>query len=121
MGLLKVDGVAATVLNENGISAEHILELVNQLISNNGTSGLAEYDTMTPRAKRIIDQAYKESVRFGSQLIGTEHILIALLKEPDSIAVRLLSTLSFLTATAKSSGSTPAISTAAKRISIRKF
>ena len=93
VGLLKVDGVAKTVLNENGIDSERILELVNKLISSGNPTGTYEYDTMTPRAKRILDNAYVESAKYNSDLVGTEHILLALIKENESIAVRLLSTL----------------------------
>ena len=47
----------------------------------------------TPRSKRILDQSQVEAKRFKAQLVGTEHILIALIKEADCIAVRLLNTL----------------------------
>lgn len=93
IGLLSADGVAATVLGENGVEAEKIIELVNQLIAPNTGVGLMESGSFTPRAKRIIDQSYKEAVRLKSQLVGTEHLLIALIKESDCIAVRLLNTL----------------------------
>jgi ATP-dependent Clp protease ATP-binding subunit ClpC len=93
VGLLHADGVAKTVLNENGIDSERILELVNKLISSGNSTGTYEYDTMTPRAKRILENAYGEAVKYNSDLIGTEHILLALIKEPDCIAVRLLLTL----------------------------
>ncbi len=93
IGLLGVDGVAGQVLEENGVDGGRILEMVNRLIASGGTAAVASEDTMTPRVKRILEQAYRESVRLGAQLIGTEHILIALLKEPDCIAVRLLSTI----------------------------
>ena len=93
IGLVGVDGVAGQVLEENGVDGGRILEMVNRLIASGGTAAVASEDTMTPRVKRILEQAYRESVRLGAQLIGTEHILIALLKEPDCIAVRLLSTI----------------------------
>ena len=48
---------------------------------------------MTPRAKKVIALAANEAYRLNSQKIGTEHILIALLKEGDSIAIRLLNTI----------------------------
>jgi len=49
--------------------------------------------SFTPRSKRILDQSYKEAAKFKAPLVGTEHILIALIKESDCIAVRLLNTL----------------------------
>lgn len=93
IALLSVDGVASRVLEENGVKVDKVIELVNQLIAPNSTTSVMEADSFTPRAKRIIDQSYKEALRFNSQLIGTEHILIALIKESDCIAVRLLNTL----------------------------
>jgi len=93
MGLLQVDGVARKVLAENGVSAEKVLELINQLIAPSNGVEMMDGGDFTPRAKRIIDQSYKEAARLKASLVGTEHILIALIKEPDCIAIRLLNTL----------------------------
>ena len=54
---------------------------------------VAEPDSYTPRARRVLDQAAREAVRFKAQLIGTEHILIAIIKESESVALRLLNTI----------------------------
>jgi len=92
IGLLSVDGVAKRVLEENGVSYDRFMELVNKLLTpGNVTVGSTE--AMTPRAKRIISLAATESYRLNSGKIGTEHILIAMLKEGDSIAVKLLNTI----------------------------
>ena len=48
---------------------------------------------LTPRTKRIIENAFREARRLGSEYIGTEHILIGIMREPDSVAVRILSEL----------------------------
>lgn len=93
IGLLEADGVASKVLEKNGVDKDKIIELVNQLIAPNSTTEVLEGDGFTPRSKRILDQSYREAIRLKAQLIGTEHILIALLKESDCIAVRLLNTL----------------------------
>jgi ATP-dependent Clp protease ATP-binding subunit ClpC len=93
IGLMEVDGVASKVLEENGVNVEKVLELVNQLIAPNSGVEMMDAGSFTPRAKRILDQSYKEAARFKAQLVGTEHILIALIKETDCIAVRLLNTL----------------------------
>ena len=93
IGLLEVDGVASKVLEKNGVDKDKIIELVNQLIAPNSTTQVLEGDGFTPRSKRILEQSYREALRLKAQLIGTEHILIALLKESDCIAVRLLNTL----------------------------
>ncbi len=93
IGLMEVDGVASKVLEENGVNVEKVLELVNQLIAPNSGVEMMDAGSFTPRSKRILDQSYKEAARFKAQLVGTEHILIALIKETDCIAVRLLNTL----------------------------
>lgn len=92
IGLLSVDGVAKRVLEENGVSYDRFMELVNKLLTP-GNVAVGSADNMTPRAKRVISLAAKEAYRLNSQKIGTEHILMALLKEGDSIAVRLLNTI----------------------------
>lgn len=93
IGLMEVDGVASKVLEENGVNVEKVLELVNQLIAPNNGVEMIDAGSFTPRSKRILDQSYKEAAKFKASLVGTEHILIALLKESDCIAVRLLNTL----------------------------
>ncbi len=93
IGLMEVDGVASKVLEENGVTVDKVLELVNQLIAPNNGVEMMEGGSFTPRSKRILDQSYKEAAKFKAQLVGTEHILIALIKESDCIAVRLLNTL----------------------------
>ncbi len=93
IGLLQVDGVARRVLVENGVSVDKVLELVNQLIAPSNGVEMMDAGNFTPRSKRILDQSYKEALRMKASLVGTEHILIALIKEPDCIAIRLLNTL----------------------------
>ena len=92
IGLLSVDGVAKRVLEENGVSYDKFMELVNKLLTP-GNVAVDSADNMTPRAKKVIALAANEAYRLNSQKIGTEHILIALLKEGDSIAIRLLNTI----------------------------
>lgn len=93
IGLTKADGVAGRVLNEHDVTEEKLLELVNQLIAPTNGIKIMERDNITPRAKKILEAAYKESLRMKSERVGTEHLLIALLKEADCIGVRLLNTL----------------------------
>ena len=92
IGLLSADGVAKRVLEENGVTYDRFIELVNKLLTP-GNIAIGSTDAMTPRAKRVISLAATEAYRLNSQKIGTEHILMALLKEGDSIAVRLLNTI----------------------------
>ncbi|MDF2943464.1 MAG: ATPase with chaperone, ATP-binding subunit [Herbinix sp.] len=93
IGLMEVEGVASKILEENGVTVEKVLELVNQLIAPNNGVEMMDAGSFTPRSKRILDQSYKEAAKFKAPLVGTEHILIALIKESDCIAVRLLNTL----------------------------
>lgn len=93
IGLMEVEGVASKILEENGVTVDKVLELVNQLIAPNSGVEMMDAGSFTPRSKRILDQSYKEAAKFKAQLVGTEHILIALIKESDCIAVRLLNTL----------------------------
>lgn len=93
IGLTKADGVAGRILNEHDVDEEKLLELINQLIAPTNGIKVMEKDNFTPRARRILDASYRESTRAKSEKIGTEHILAALIKESDCIAVRLLNTL----------------------------
>lgn len=93
LGLLESQGVAHKVLVENGVEEDKIIDLVNQLISAPASIETMETSTFTPRAQRIVDSSLKEAVRLKSKQIGTLHLLIALLKESDCLAVRLLNTI----------------------------
>lgn len=93
IGLLEVEGVAREVLKENGVTVDKLLELVNQLIAPNSNVQMIDGGNFTPRAKRILDRSQIEAKKLKSEKAGTEHILIALIRETDCIAVRLLNTL----------------------------
>ena len=82
-------GVASKVLQEQNITSEDILNKIKELIGKNErkiTSTLG----FTPRTKRVIENAFKEAKRLSSDYIGTEHLLIGIMRETDSIAVRIL-------------------------------
>ena len=93
IGLTKADGVAGRVLSEHDVDEEKLLDLVSQLIAPTNGVKVMERDNFTPRARKIFEAAGRESQRMKSSRIGTEHILLALLREADCIAVRLLNTL----------------------------
>jgi ATP-dependent Clp protease ATP-binding subunit ClpC len=93
IGLLSTDGVAARVLEENGVEEDRLIELIQQLIAPNTNVGLEERDKFTVRSQRILAQSVREARRLDSDMVGTEHILLALIKEGDCVAVRLLNTL----------------------------
>lgn len=93
IGLTKAGGVASKVLGENLVDEEKLLDLVSQLIAPGTKIGFAEVENLTPRAKRVIDRSFREAMKLNSKKVGTEHILIAILREGDCIAVRLLNTI----------------------------
>ena len=94
LGLLKENtGVAATVLQNNGVDAVQLQEMIQDLIAPESTVMLAERDGYSPRAEKILEEAHKQAARFRSDKTGTEHLLLAILKEGENVAVRLLNTM----------------------------
>lgn len=95
LGLLKENtGVAAQILRENGVELDKVLNLIEELIAPTQTVVLQEPEGYSPRAVRVLEGAAKEAIRFHSEKIGTEHILLAMVKETECVAARLLNTLS---------------------------
>ena len=93
-GLLRENtGVAATVLMENGVELQQLKDLIKDLIAPESTVMLAERDGYSPRAEKVLEEAHRQAERFHSDKTGTEHILLALLKEGENVAVRLLNTM----------------------------
>lgn len=86
-------GVAAEVLIANNVDAEKLQKMIEELISPGEDTLVAEKDGYSPRTQRILQRASEEAERFGSEQIGTEHILLAILKEGDCAASRLLNTI----------------------------
>ena len=85
-------GVASKVLEMQNVTPEQIKEEIEALIGvgaelENGTVGF------TPRTKRVIENAFREARKLGSEYIGTEHLLIGIMREGDSIAVRIMMNL----------------------------
>lgn len=94
IGLLTAPGLGAAVLVENGVDKDKLVDLIEQLIAPpKGNISLSDKDNFTPRSQKILNQSVREAVRFKAAQVGTEHILIALIKESDCIAMRLLNTL----------------------------
>ena len=92
VALLREECIAKEVLQESGLQAEKLDELIAQLITPQRADRRKKLQN-TPRLSRILEQAETEAGRYGSEKIGTEHLLLAILQEPDCIAVRLLNTL----------------------------
>ena len=94
LGLLQEgSGVAAQVLSMNGVTQEKIVDLIDRLISPNVDVAVEDNQVYTPMAKKVIENSYREAVRFKAPLIGTEHILIAIIRENGCVASKLLHTM----------------------------
>ena len=94
MGLLKeAHGTASMVLMDMGVDEEKLMGLIDRLIAPSGDTVLKSGQEYTPRARRVLDTAAAEAEHYRSESIGTEHILIAMIKEPDCVATRLLYTM----------------------------
>lgn len=95
VGLLKEGtGVGALILNEKGVTLDKIENLIEENIGVGNPTRLSPND-FTPRAKRIIEISFQIARGMLNSFVGTEHILIALLKESDSSAVKFLNALNF--------------------------
>ena len=93
-GLIKEGtGVAARVLTDNGVQEEQVQNMLKELIAFENGVQLKEREGYSPRAKRILEEAHRQAERFGHHATGTEHILLAIIKEGENVAVRLLNTL----------------------------
>ncbi len=83
-------GVASRVIENQGVTADDILQEIEMLIGTNEPLNSNESLGFTPRSKRIIENAFIEARKLGSEFIGTEHILIGIMREGDSVAVRIM-------------------------------
>ena len=82
-------GVASKVLENQNISPDNILSKIEELIGKEENE-IKTAIGFTPRTKRIIENAYKEARKLGIDYIGTEHLLIGIMREGDSVAVRIM-------------------------------
>lgn len=93
-GLLAVkEGTAGMVLSEAGVTGEKLSELIEKLVAPAGEVLLEEPQGYTPKARQVLALARSEAERFESGKTGTEHILLAMLKEYECVGTRLLHTM----------------------------
>lgn len=93
-GLLKEQaGVAHKVLADNGVELNRVTDMIRESIALDGGVGIREREGYSPRAQKILEEAHRQAARFNQQQTGTEHILMAIIKEGENVAVRLLNTL----------------------------
>ncbi len=94
LGLVKEnEGLAAKVLIANGAKIDTITELVKDFVAPDTGVTVLDKEGYSPRAMTVLEEADKQAERFNSDKIGTEHILLALIKEGENVAARLMITL----------------------------
>ena len=93
LGLLREEeGIAHRVLEENGLTDELVCDILHRSVGT-GVSGAAPSQGLTPRAKSAVELAVSEAARAGAGYIGTEHLLMGLLREGNNMALRILRTV----------------------------
>src|SRR5947207_11629200 len=93
LGLLREnDSVAARILDHLGIALGQVRASVEKQVTP-GHGNLGQDMQLTPRAKRVIDLAYEEARQLNNNYIGTEHLLLGLIREGDGLAARVLVSL----------------------------
>ena len=94
LGLIKEGtGLAAVVLEQFDVTEERVLELMERLITPPSPTRVAGQPEYTPGARAVMQASYEEAVFFRAPLIGTEHLLIAMIKDGKCTASRLLNTM----------------------------
>lgn len=93
-GLLKEpEGTAGKVLEEFQVEEERLMELIEKLIAPSSGATIVKDPGYSPRAKRIIEGAVEDAEYMTGEAAGTEHLLLAMLKETDCVGTRLLHTM----------------------------
>ena len=91
-GLVKEsEGIGAKVLINKGITAEKVEKKIEEILGKGNE--IKESLGFTPRSKKVLENAFLEARKIGYNFIGTEHLLLAILKECDSIAVKIITEL----------------------------
>jgi len=83
------EGVAAKALESLGISLEAVRQQVEEIIGQGGTSP-SGHIPFTPRAKKVLELSLREALQLGHNYIGTEHILLGLIREGEGVAAQVL-------------------------------
>ncbi|MBQ3852228.1 MAG: ATP-dependent Clp protease ATP-binding subunit, partial [Lachnospiraceae bacterium] len=90
---LNTESMAGGVLASNNVDTAKLTDMIRDMISFNTALAIESREEYSPRARGILEEAAKLAKRFGSEAVGTEHILLALIKEGENVAVRLLATM----------------------------
>ena len=93
LGLMREEeGIAHRVMTEYGLTDEMICSILQRTVGT-GLAGAAPSQGLTPRAKSIVELAVSESIRTNCTYIGTEHLLMGILREGNNMALRVLRTV----------------------------
>jgi ATP-dependent clp protease ATP-binding subunit clpC len=87
------EGVASKILRDNGIEPGAVEDMIGELISFGDGTAIKERGGYSPRARKVLEEAANQAARFKQNQIGTEHILLAIIKEGENVAMRVLNTL----------------------------
>ena len=90
----QADSLSAKVLQRLGVTEKNLIDLIEELISPNGYVTVAEWDGNTPKLEQVLLQAEQEAISCGMDKIGTEHLLLALVRMQDTAGARILTSLS---------------------------
>ena len=88
------DSLAAKVLQGLGVSEKNLIDLIEELISPEGGIAVAEWDGTTPKLDQMLAQAEQEAIACGMDEIGTEHLLLAMVRMQDTAGARILASMS---------------------------
>ena len=89
LGLFPPGGIAAELLAESGITESGVATAI-LAAAPSGTAELAEPPPVTPRAARVFSSALEEALTMGHNYIGTEHLVLALFRDPEGLAAKIL-------------------------------
>ena len=94
IGLIQTEGcLASSILINNGVTEDKVINMVYELIAPDSSLCLKDKLDYTPRLSHILEVSSVEAARFNEKRVGTEHLLIALMKETEGVAARLLNTM----------------------------
>ncbi|MDD2572963.1 MAG: ATP-dependent Clp protease ATP-binding subunit [Bacillota bacterium] len=94
LGLVKEGkGIAAQVLKGMGVDSSKVIEKIEELIGRGEGSVVGQLIDLTPRSKRVLELSYLEARRMNHNYVGTEHILLGLIREGEGVAAKVLKDL----------------------------
>ena len=89
----EIAGVAGQILAQNGVEEEKVIQLMDELIVPRDESFAEKRPEKSPRFKYILENSGKEAVRLHTAKVGTEHLLLSMIRDVDCVATRILITL----------------------------